>query len=136
MITGKILGDNGYACQRYLLTPVVNPLQRAEQRYNRAHKKTRNIIERMFGIWKQRFPCLKRGLLTKVETAIAVICATAVLHNIGTLHQEIFEEFVVDEDNHNNYEDNIIDNPNVNGLAMHSLLDILAIFKIFFVITV
>lgn len=40
-------------------------------------------MERTFGIWKRKFPCLNRGLGLKLETTVAVICATAVLHNIA-----------------------------------------------------
>ncbi|KAJ8928827.1 hypothetical protein NQ314_018547 [Rhamnusium bicolor] len=111
-IEGILLGDNGYACQTYLLTPVVNP--GPEQNYNRSHISTRNIVERLFGAWKRRFPCLRRVLLTKLETSVAVICATAVLYNIARNIQE--DDF---EDNNNELppEDNIIIEANDDGLA-------------------
>ncbi|XP_071646666.1 putative nuclease HARBI1 isoform X2 [Temnothorax longispinosus] len=48
-IKGLLLGDNGYSCQPYLLTPVLRPLNQAERNYNKSHKKTRNLIERTFG---------------------------------------------------------------------------------------
>ncbi|XP_020294493.1 putative nuclease HARBI1 isoform X2 [Pseudomyrmex gracilis] len=81
-IKGLLLGDNGYSCHSYLLTPVLRPLNQAECNYNKSHKKTRNVIERTFGRWKNKFSCLKRGLLTKLNTSIAIICATAVLWNL------------------------------------------------------
>lgn len=108
------MGDNGYACKRYLLTPVINPTQYAERNYNVAHKRTRNIIERLFGIWKQRFPCLKRVLSTKLETSVAVICAVAVLHNVGIIYNDNFEHNVIEEEEVIN--DNIIDNPDADAL--------------------
>nr|CAI5840977.1 unnamed protein product [Callosobruchus analis] len=40
-------------------------------------------MERCFGKWKSRFRCLQRGITTKVETALVIICATAVLHNLA-----------------------------------------------------
>lgn len=76
------MGDNGYGCQSYLLTPVLRPLNQAERNYNKSHKKTRNIIERTFGRWKRKFSCLKRELLNKLHNSIAIICATAVLWNL------------------------------------------------------
>lgn len=55
-------------------------------------------MERLFGTWKKRFPCLHRGLQTNMNTSVAIICATAVLHNIG-----------LTRDNANDFEDNIQD---------------------------
>ena len=34
---GYLVGDSGYACRRYLLTPLLSPISNAEQAYNRAH---------------------------------------------------------------------------------------------------
>ena len=61
-ISGFLLGDNGYACSRYLMTPVLHARTDAERRYNRAHIRARNWVERLFGVWKNRFLCLRRGL--------------------------------------------------------------------------
>jgi hypothetical protein len=98
LIKGLLLGDNGYACRPYLLTPIIHPQTNQEIRYNTAHKRTRNVVERLFGKWKRRFPCLSRMLRTKLETSMAVICACAVLHNIGIQHNDLdFEEQVPDE---------------------------------------
>ncbi|CAC5364574.1 HARBI1 [Mytilus coruscus] len=52
---GLILGDSGYACRPFLMTPYPNPRERHQQRFNRAHSSTRSIIERAFGILKRRF---------------------------------------------------------------------------------
>ncbi|PSN53128.1 hypothetical protein C0J52_06273 [Blattella germanica] len=42
-----------------------------------------NIVERLFGVWKRRFPCLSSGLRNKLETIPNIIVACAVLHNIS-----------------------------------------------------
>lgn len=52
---GILLGDSAYPSKSYLLTPLLNPGRRAEVLYNEAQIRTRNIVERLFGIWKRRF---------------------------------------------------------------------------------
>lgn len=73
----------GYACKPYLLTPLLNPMTDPEKKYNKAQIKTRNIIERVFGVWKRKFPCLRRGLANSTQTTVSIIVACAVLHNIS-----------------------------------------------------
>ncbi|CAI6369322.1 unnamed protein product [Macrosiphum euphorbiae] len=80
-----ILGDAGYALSHYLLTPIANPTTKAERLYNESQIRTRNVVERTFGVWKRRFPVLFFGLRLKMETSMAVIQSCAILHNIARL---------------------------------------------------
>ncbi len=70
------------------MTPVRNLNHPAERRYNLSHARTRGIVERLFGVWKGRFPCLSLGLRNKVDNCFAIIVAVAVLHNIAIMYQE------------------------------------------------
>ncbi|XP_066593366.1 putative nuclease HARBI1 [Prorops nasuta] len=80
---GILLGDRGYANHRYLITPLANPTTPAEILYNEAHIRTRNMVERCFGIWGRTFAVLTIGSrFTTPERTINVILATAVLYNI------------------------------------------------------
>lgn len=63
---GYLLGDGGYPCKEYLLTPIAAPQSVAEERYNTSHIRTRNTVERAFGVVKRRFPSLRMGLRIKV----------------------------------------------------------------------
>ncbi|XP_011883917.1 PREDICTED: putative nuclease HARBI1, partial [Vollenhovia emeryi] len=74
--------------KKYLLTPLLHPTTAAENLYNNAHIRTRNIVERVFGVWKRRFPVLSLGMRVKMETVQDIIVATAVLHNIARNHNE------------------------------------------------
>ena len=85
-----ILGDRGYPCLKYLLTPLNNPQTVAEQQYNNAQSSTRMIIERVKGVLKRRFLFLIKHLAFQPSKCGNLIIACAVLHNIALLnHDEI-----------------------------------------------
>jgi hypothetical protein len=85
---GILLGDGGYALKPYLMIPLRNPSNSAERDYNSAHIATRNTVERQYGVWKRRFPCLSLGIRLKMETTAIVIVACAVLHNFCIQRKE------------------------------------------------
>ena len=60
-IDGILVGESGYACREYLMTPILKSKNAGEVRCNTAHRRTRCVIERCFGL---RFPCLHLGLRT------------------------------------------------------------------------
>lgn len=57
-----LLGDCGYVYSNFLLTPLRVTHTAGEALYNESHIRTRNVIERCFGIWKRRFSALATGL--------------------------------------------------------------------------
>ncbi|XP_053604215.1 putative nuclease HARBI1 [Plodia interpunctella] len=83
-----LLGDSGYPLKSHLLTPYLNPVSRGQQKYNEAHIKTRNVVERQYGVLKRRFPVLAVGIRLQLPTAINVILACCVLHNICIIRKE------------------------------------------------
>lgn len=82
-VSGILPGVSGYSCRQYLWTRFNAPQTRPERRYNVAQIRTRNTVERMFGVWKRMFPCLTNSLRTKLEITLTVIIATAVLYNFA-----------------------------------------------------
>ncbi|GFQ87886.1 nuclease HARBI1 [Trichonephila clavata] len=78
-----LLGDSGYPLRSYLMTPFLNPVGAGQVRYNAAHARARNVIERQYGVWKKRFSCIDTPFRCSLETAQTVIVATAVLHNFA-----------------------------------------------------
>jgi hypothetical protein len=61
-----------------MLTPLLHPHSPAEESYNRAHKRTRLIIECCFGRWKGIFRALQNGMKVSLETAKPCIVAMAI----------------------------------------------------------
>ncbi|KAK9681280.1 DDE superfamily endonuclease [Popillia japonica] len=72
-----LLGDSGYGVKSYMMTPLANPQTPAEHLYNEAQIRTRNVIERCFGVWKRRFPILSLGIRLSVEKVEAIVVACA-----------------------------------------------------------
>ncbi|KAK0152991.1 putative nuclease HARBI1 [Merluccius polli] len=63
--------------------PYLNPANNNEERYNSAHIKTRNVVERCIGVLKKRWACLHRGIVMEPDRAAAVAGACVVLHNMA-----------------------------------------------------
>ncbi|XP_064469115.1 cubilin-like isoform X2 [Ornithodoros turicata] len=81
-----ILGDSGYPLEPWLIVPVPgsHPRDSPAARFNIAHASLRSIVERCFGVLKQRFRCLHKhhSLYYRPQIAGTIVAACAVLHNI------------------------------------------------------
>ena len=97
---GILLGDAGFPCLAYLMTPFHSVQNKHERRYQRSHTSTCAVIELTFGVWKRRFPCLRRKLTFKnLNTIHTIIVACAVLYNVVKVwsEPEIEEEDVPEQ---------------------------------------
>ena len=109
---GYLLGDSGYPLKPWLLTPVLNPRSRGEQRYKDYHSKTRVVVERFNGVWKSRFRCIDKSggvLQYKPNKCVCIIVSTAVLHQIcvkNNLPLPQGDEMQGADDNANDADDN------------------------------
>jgi hypothetical protein len=77
-------GDSGYPLEPWLMTPLSTTTSQSEVAYQSAHTKTRNVVERCFGVMKSRFRCLDKSggtLLYSAEKACRIFVAVSVLHN-------------------------------------------------------
>nr|XP_034178566.1 putative nuclease HARBI1 isoform X1 [Osmia lignaria] len=82
------------------MTPLRNQQTEEEIRYNEIEIRTRQIVERTFGVWKRRFPCLTRGLTTKFLCSTTTVVACAVLHNLAlTFNYILVEEDEIENQN-------------------------------------
>ncbi|XP_069062044.1 putative nuclease HARBI1 [Pleurodeles waltl] len=83
----RMRGESAYAVRTCMMTPYLNPATPAEWRYNAAHRATRNMVERTFGLLKSRFLCLNRSggpLQYSPKTTCRIVAACAIFHNIAT----------------------------------------------------
>ena len=108
----KIFVTCRFVLTPYMMTPIADPQNNADERYNRAHKRTRAIIERCFGLTKHRFRCLHKsgGAMTYApEKCCKIIMACLILHNMCVnAGVALDDEDQIDDDD--NEEDDDVDN--------------------------
>jgi hypothetical protein len=90
---GVLIGNSGYACLPYLMTPYSEPVTQSERRYNRALKVTRSLIERTFGVLKRRFHVLHSENHMSPDRVCTVVVACCILHNIAIDNNEPVPDF-------------------------------------------
>ena len=94
-----ILGDSAYPLRQWLITPFPGDPDGAKGRFNVSHMRTRNVVERAFGVIKNRFSALKTTLRLKDPKDSANIIESAViLHNLCIRFGDNVEDFIEDED--------------------------------------
>jgi len=93
-----LLGDRGYECRPYILVPLISPNTNSELLYNESQIRTRNTIERLFGVWKRRFPILSLGIRTTPDRAQAIIVASVLGESIPPIDPNIMNQEPTDEE--------------------------------------
>lgn len=82
-LDSALLGDSAYGVDYdYLCKPLQNAITDAEISYQNAQTRSRNVVERTFGVLKRRFPCLALGLDIGLEKVQDVIVACCILYNM------------------------------------------------------
>lgn len=80
-----LIGDSGYPLQPFMMTPFHNPPEGSPQaRFNHAHIRARNCVERCIGLLKMRFRCVlkERSLRYAPQFVANLLKACSTLHNI------------------------------------------------------
>lgn len=78
-----------YKGERYHI-PEFQPhevLHRPEERFNYLHSSLRSVIERTFGVWKNKWKILRSMPQFHIRTQSYIIVATMVLHNFIRAHE-------------------------------------------------
>ncbi|XP_055843196.1 putative nuclease HARBI1 [Episyrphus balteatus] len=116
-----LLGDSGYPLRPWLMTPYRSSTDANERAFNTIHAKTRNCIERLNGVLKSVFRCLKIGLFYSPAAAGRIINACCVLHNFRIKHG-IYDDIPIEE--LNNDDENIYHPPENNSVHHRAALRI------------
>ncbi|KAK4886984.1 hypothetical protein RN001_003255 [Aquatica leii] len=106
----------------------------AQNLHNESQIRTRNTVERCFGVWKRRFPVLSLGMRVSLRKSQAIIVATAVLHNIAIEEKnEVPIERNLDEEigdrNIEVQQENNLNNMRRNDLIMNHFSNLLQNFN-------
>lgn len=128
---GLLIGDAGYGCSKYMLTPFRNPITQQQKNYNKALSSTRSCVERTFGQWKRKFRVLTIKSEISLDKFMAIVVATAVVHNFIRKYDGYGSDDDSDDDSDdelnlevpvpppNQYEVNV--NPNIRDEVMVSM---------------
>lgn len=111
-----LIGDSGYPLEPVLMTPFLNPAEDSPQsRYNTAHVRARNCVERCIGLLKARFRCLLRERVARYNPQFVgkLINSCAVLHNLCISNGIDFVEPIVANDDininrHEHFQENVL----------------------------
>ena len=79
---GLVLGDSGYMCRPWLLTPYSNPATAMEKEFNRRQRKTRVMVECAIGRLKKTWNILHQEIRIDLDYVPNLIASCVILKNI------------------------------------------------------
>ena len=88
---GFLIGDSGYGCEPFLMTPYPRPSTQHQEAFNEALGKTRVKIEQSFGIFKRRFHLMHSEIRMDPIKVSQLVGACAVLHNIAIRRNDVYD---------------------------------------------
>ena len=129
------LGDGGYGLKKHILTPYrgercniiefnLNGQGPANKRelFNLRHSSLRNVVERLFGVVKRRFPILVKMSPYPFEFQCDLVQCCFLLHNFVRINQLYEDEFYEnDGDEPNNVLEDENDDEEEDGPVMNAL---------------
>ena len=85
-----ILGDSAYPNLEWILTPYRDNghLSHSQKKYNITHASIRSVVERAFGLLKNRFTRLRYIHQQDIDTIVATILTACIMHNICILQED------------------------------------------------
>ena len=94
----------------------MNGPQTAKELFNLRHAQLRNIIERVFGVIKKRFPILAHMHSFPIEFQVQIVLCCCMIHNFIRLNQDVDQEW-------NDWDPPVVEHPahpEVNGGHQHN----------------
>ncbi|KAJ8970138.1 hypothetical protein NQ317_013584 [Molorchus minor] len=108
--TGYVLVNSILLTEANIFNVTVIPLRNvrneAEALFNESQR-TRNVVERSYGVWKRKFPALAMGMRVHLDTAQVITVATAILHNIACNENEQVPPVNLEQEAAINFENNV-----------------------------
>lgn len=103
-----VAGDSGYPISEVLIKPYSNNEADGDRRkriFNRKLSGARTVMsENIYGVWKRRFPIIK-ALRTDFRLSQKIICATAILFNLGRMWSDDDDDDDLESDDDSDQDD-------------------------------
>jgi transposase len=90
---------------KYIVKQYCRNSKETGYKFNYVHSSFRSVIERTFGVWKNRWHVLRQMPSYDINDQMLIVVAIVVLHNFIRIHDRKDKGFKWDEDNFDNDDD-------------------------------